>query len=813
MLAEEDLPTYKRVRENNGKAGIEKIVQLFKDFISEFSLWHLVYFQIGLVIGRASLSQQLLPFGLAFVGLAIYQQLYKNERLSRTIFFIFSIYVGNYTVLGWSWLLAKYLLAGLLFSLIAIYLVRKKQRISKRSLAILNGGIILVIEVINIVLTTPTLYYNLIFSLGAVLVGVLTLVLIEGLSPLIWVESKQQLKRINILALLIMVAVFNIGLPEISLGVINVSRAFSNLLIMLIAMTGGGIVATIVGLVVGLFYSMSNPYIIEVTGLYALAGLISGNFKEEGKPGVIVGFSLTALLYTVFLIDINNINSIIGETLLAGGVLILIPERFIHLLKNWIPDLKASFREEVHNESQQEVVNQVNQVADVFSELANTFQQTSAVNSGQSDNLEELLSIITNQVCVDCEFYNICWEQEFFMTYQQAIEVLSIAEQEGRIEAKRLNKIMQGNCQLPAEFSEAINRFLEKYETNNFWQQKLKDSKEVIGNQLGGVSELLKEMATNLKVKDKLHNNLDKTIQNKLESRGIFVNQLTVTESQNEFKISLTKEACQGKQECTNRIIPILNQILDQNFKVDWSRCGGSTGAQNCSLKILPDTKYWVQTGIAQVSPDKEGVSGDDYKVVELDNSQEVVSILSDGMGRGQRAALESKTTVKLLEKLITAGFDKKLAIKTVNSTLLLRSTEEVFATLDMNAIDCYTGRAEFIKIGSAPTFIKRNNREIELVRSSSLPIGIIDNIDIELTQRSQLSAGDMVVMVTDGILDSQEEETKQEKWMTRLLRNNLINDPQSLAEYILQQAQESKLEISDDMTVLVTKLNGYQNK
>ncbi|KXS45659.1 MAG: stage II sporulation protein E [Candidatus Frackibacter sp. T328-2] len=810
MLVETDLPIYKRLKEND-KTKLEVISQLVKEIVLEFDLLHLVYVCLGVVIGRASLSANLLPFGLAFLGVSVYQKLYKSEGISRVVFFIISIYIGYYTALGWSWLFAKYLLAGILFSLASLVFLYGKQRVSKIHFAMLNAGVLLFIEVINIFLASKHLYYNLTLLLGVVLVGVLTLVLLEGLSPLLGAEKREELEEINILALLITLASLSIGFPNVNIGVVNLSRVFSDLMIMLVAINGGGTVATVVGVVIGLFYSISNLYVIEVTGLYALAGLISGNFKREGKLGVIIGFSLTILLYTIFLIELNSINAVIGEALLAGGILVLLPDKIIESLGRWIPGSKAYSMESQQEELQNKIVNRVNEISDVFIELANTFQQVSRANPNQSDNVEELLSIITNQVCVECEYYSLCWEQEFFKTYQRSVEVLSVAENQGGISPKVLSQVMHGECRMSVEFSETANRLLEKYETNNFWQKKLKDSKEVIGNQLLGVSQLLEAAASDLAVDIRFDNNLEKVIQSELELYGIFTKKVSTHNIENEMRISLTKESCAGNQECKQEIIPILNQALDQKFQVSWNKCGGHLGKQYCSLEITPTTTYRVETGVAQVSPGQKEISGDNYKVIDADD-EETISILSDGMGRGERAALESQTTVDLLEKLITAGFDKKLAIKTVNSALLLRSAEEVFATVDISAINCYTGQTEFIKVGSAPTFIKRDSRKIDLVKSTSLPIGIMDNIDIELTQQMQISPGDMIIMVTDGILDSQEDEIKQEEWMMRLLRNNLINDPQSLADYILEQAIEAKQEISDDMTVVVTKLNSYRS-
>ncbi|MBM7623871.1 stage II sporulation protein E [Sporohalobacter salinus] len=812
MFAETDLSTYKRLREKKQKKKKGKVKDLVKDFFLELDMMHIIYFCIGLMLGRAAISSELLPFGLAFLGVIFYQKMYNEEKIGRVIFFTCSIYIGYYTILGWNWVLAKYLIAGFLFILIVGCLGYKDRELTKWQFAFLNGGSLLVVEIFNLALTPRPMYNSLILLLGPALIGVLSLVLLEGLIPLF--NSKEVFEEINALALLITIAAFNVGLPNISIEIVNLARAFSSLVIMLIAINGGGTIASVVGMVIGLFYGISTSYTVEVTGLYALAGLVSGHFKKEDKLGVIVGFILTVLLYTIFLIRVANINAIISEALLAGGVLAVTPRGIIDSLKSWIPrtDIYFTKTKQQKPERSQEVISRVQKMADVFTELADAFEESGVAEAGKDDNLEELLSIITNQVCLNCEYYDMCWDRDFFKTYQRTIEALSVAEKEGRIKSKKLDSIMEGDCKRLIRFSDTINRFLEKYETDTFWQQKIEDSREIIGNQLSGVSQILEKMGSNLKMEVKFDNNLKRAIKSEMEAHGLFLNQIDIDKKRHTTEMTITKQSCNGKQECTEKIIPILNRMLDQNFKVKWSECGGSIGDNLCSFEIASAARYWVETGIAQVSPNDEEVSGDNYEIIEVDD-KETVSVLSDGMGTGQRAALESNTTVQLVGKLINAGFDKELAIKTVNSALLLRSSEEIFATLDISAIDRYTGKVDFIKIGSVPTFVKRDNRNIELVRSSSLPVGIVDNIDIESTQQLQLLPGDMVVMVTDGVLDLQGDGTKQEEWMMRILRNNLIDDPQSLAEYILQQAVNLRNRVNDDMTVLVTRLNGYQNK
>jgi len=49
--------------------------------------------------------------------------------------------------------------------------------------------------------------------------------------------------------------------------------------------------------------------------------------------------------------------------------------------------------------------------------------------------------------------------------------------------------------------------------------------------------------------------------------------------------------------------------------------------------------------------------------------------------------------------------------------------------------------------------YVKKNNK-VEVVKSTSLPIGVVSDLEIEQSKYF-LSDGDMVVMVTDGVMDA----------------------------------------------------------
>ena len=174
-------------------------------------------------------------------------------------------------------------------------------------------------------------------------------------------------------------------------------------------------------------------------------------------------------------------------------------------------------------------------------------------------------------------------------------------------------------------------------------------------------------------------------------------------------------------------------------------------------------------------------------------------------MGVGPKAAKESNTVISLLEQLLKNGFEKEMAIRTINSVLGVRSEDETFATLDIAIIDIYTGEVEFIKIGAAPGFIKRGN-QVGIIKANSHPLGILNGIEV-IRQTKHLCRGDALIMVSDGALEAG-EFTDKEGWMVEVLKDLRVQDAQELAHMVLRHALAVAPDIiNDDMTVVVAKL------
>ena len=163
---------------------------------------------------------------------------------------------------------------------------------------------------------------------------------------------------------------------------------------------------------------------------------------------------------------------------------------------------------------------------------------------------------------------------------------------------------------------------------------------------------------------------------------------------------------------------------------------------------------------------------------------------------------------VEMLEELLEAGFPVRTAIQMMNTALVIGRDEVRFSTVDVSLFDLYNGKCEIVKAGACVTLIKRK-AEIEEVTSVALPIGVLQDIEIDVVEK-QLESGDFVIMVTDGVMDAL-PVGEQEQRMREFIQDTQIQNPREMAHYLLGKVLELSGEVpTDDMTILVIGIWKY---
>ena len=225
---------------------------------------------------------------------------------------------------------------------------------------------------------------------------------------------------------------------------------------------------------------------------------------------------------------------------------------------------------------------------------------------------------------------------------------------------------------------------------------------------------------------------------------------------------------------------------------------GGRIRAALCEMPI-----YDVEIGTDQHIADGGKLCGDCIDYFN-DGLGKTYAIVCDGMGTGGRAAVDGNMAVSVMGRLLRSGLSPDSSLQIVNSALMIKSGDESLSTVDLAGVDLYTGGVTLKKAGAPQTYIKKNGR-LTTREMPSLPAGILNNIKFS-SDTINLNAGDMVVMVSDGVL------TGDERWLERLIRSWNEGSAQDLAQAVVQEAIRRRAEIKDDdITAVVVRITENQ--
>ena len=349
-----------------------------------------------------------------------------------------------------------------------------------------------------------------------------------------------------------------------------------------------------------------------------------------------------------------------------------------------------------------------------------------------------------------------------------------------------------------------INVSYKVAKSDFIWKKKIAQNKKNVEKQLKGVSKAIESMARGLE--DDIENE-GKYVKEKqeiielLEQKDIDIQDIAI-KKENRFiiEIYLNENLETAKIETIEKI---LTKVLGEKIVLNEEANVGK------KLSFLSDDKYVMAMGIANMTKSKSKLSGDSTLTIRLKDGKYLVAI-SDGMGSGKEAKTSSSNALRLLENLLLSGFDKNISLDLINNALI-NQNKESFATLDIAIVDLYAGNVEFIKSAACPTYIK-HGKKVQMVKSNSLPTGIIEGSKIQ-TFDKDIESGEIMVLCSDGILDSNVEYKNKELWIKYLLEDIETTNTQKIANLILEEAVDNNYGIAkDDMSVLVCKFRKKEN-
>ena len=698
----------------------------------------------------------------------------------------------------------RYTFLGLLIYLLAIYLPVKNSLFKSPPVlglvvAIIGRGVLLLWQ-------GQALSQLAIGLLEGTLVLALAMIFVHGLPVLARQGTLRGLNNEESICLVIIGTIVMLGFSGLNVWFLSLRQVFGKYLLLLFALVGGAGLGAALGTVFGAVGLAMGSLPATAPGAYAFTGLLAGSFRRLGKIGSGISFLVGDLLLTLFVLQSAHPGVVLGEGLAALILLLVTPTDYLAKVARLLPGTQENRRlqEEYDSRVRQLAVGRLTEVSQVFAELSATIDEIAVTeHTREEERLNNLFREICQRVCEDCNLYQSCWEEQFYQTYCLLFELLDLASHEGSLSRNQIPREFRRRCVRLSELITTINHIYDLSRLNHHWQERLQDKGGMVSEQLRGVACIVNDLVGELQVDLDYREGLSNKLYQQLLAAQIELHHINAfCNPQGHVEINIGKAGCPATAECSRVVLPIAEKVCGRHLKLEQSQCALRTGGQ-CVLRLTPARAFTVETGVATRPKNGVGVSGDNYSVLELSNGW-VALILSDGMGVGSRAAQESAITITLLERLLNAGFKAELSLRTVNNMLMLRTGEDNYATVDLVLIDVFAGEAQFVKVGSYSSFIKRG-RQVAMIETPSLPIGIVEEIQVKPDKR-RVRAGDFIILVTDGVVGDKIREEDRAA-LIDYIQGLSIDDAGPLAGKILAWAHKRAGQPRDDMAVLVARI------
>lgn len=438
--------------------------------------------------------------------------------------------------------------------------------------------------------------------------------------------------------------------------------------------------------------------------------------------------------------------------------------------------------------------------AQAFQKLADTFYGMPYRRDYLStEQAQDVVWQAYGRVCGNCHQSQECWEGDGRLCLgEKLVRALESGKEERQ---KELSREWKNQCVHSYQFSQELTQFFHREREKLVWDNRLIDNRLAAAQQFTELSGILKQVAKELSEIVEPPGEFMDELRYGLKKKGIVLKAAWLLEQESDRKQAyLTLQAKNGQCVSTMEAAEVLSELWGRPMApVNTSRC--TVNGESHTVHFTEKPVFQVLHGVAKVSKDKERVSGDNYSCCQEEEGQFVLC-LSDGMGSGVDACKESEMVVELLEQFLEAGLSNEAAAKLANSALVLKRQGDMFSTMDLCTIDLYTGVCKFLKAGASTTFIKRD-QWVEAISSTSLALGMLDQVDYETASR-KLYHGDFLVMVTDGVMDALPLE-KEEETMKEIILQVHSQVPKEMGRGILERALAyCDYKARDDMTVLV---------
>lgn len=586
-------------------------------------------------------------------------------------------------------------------------------------------------------------------------------------------------------SIVICVCIFLMCMSGLTLGSISPARIAAALLILFIAHYKGAAASGIAGILAGLSFSVS-PDGRHLFAAFAFGGLAGGVFSPLGQYAVAVSFTVSAFLVSVF--DGFSVEKIylLSESAIAAVAYCVIPAKVITKAQDYLDKSGLIADDRVEREVCANLRRAAQNVGEISSIVDKTGERLDRVINPE---LDRVFASLQQNACYGCNQKSECWNRRFRRTADDIMKMTGLKSADGK------KTELETRCVRPRLLLKETERCYFDFVNAMAAKNRVAEMRGIVSEQFGIVSELLEEIAVQVSESRVMDTAKSRSVKTALHDAGIDVDALRYYTDKSS-RVTVEADVVMPQEQLDfNRMRSILQFASSRRFEP------AEIAMNELKTSYIFEEKplYQVAFGSCSLPVEEKKLCGDSIRIL-TDSFSNRVAVLSDGMGTGSRAAVDSQMTATLMEKLLLCGLPFESAMRAVNCALMMKSTDESTATVDAVSINVFNAKAYFYKAGATLSFIRHGN-SVTTVEQQSMPLGILKQLSTANARR-ELSAGDLVLLVSDGAT------TGDCGWISDELLAWSTSSMDALASHIAKLARlRCDENMKDDITVIAARI------
>ncbi len=601
--------------------------------------------------------------------------------------------------------------------------------------------------------------------------------------------TRQETASLVMTGCVLILAFGSLTFENISLG-----RIIAITAVLLCARYGGVNGGAVCGIATGAVFSIASRAQGFVCSGFAFGGLIAGMFAPVGKLGCAIAFLISNGIMSLAFGQNTQLAAVLIESLIGSVVFMILPKEVGNIISPVFSNEKNSslgetlrknivMRLDFASKAIYNVRNDVNSVSDKLKDL-------------YSPSFSVVCENVEKEVCNNCGLKTYCYEHRQGVTRDDFFRLEELLEAQGRISESDVEDAFVKNCCKKGEIARSMNLNYREYLSAIEAQRRVSDVRGVVAGQFSGVSDILSDLSDEFKNTMRCDLDSSEKIISALSALGaIPVECICLVSDGGRMSVELELSSKGDSKLSKGTIMREVSKCCGRRFDLPTVTCEGDRiRAALCEMPV-----YDVEIGSDQHIANNGRLCGDCLDYFN-DGFGKTYALVCDGMGTGGRAAVDGNMAVSVMGRLLRSGLSADSSLQIVNSALMVKSEDESLSTLDLTGVDLYTGKVTLKKAGAPATFVRKNGR-VTVREMPSLPVGILNGVKFS-SDTVNLSSGDMVVMVSDGVI------TGDEKWLEKLIRSWNEGSTQELARAVVDEAIKRRGDSpDDDITALAIRI------